>query len=310
MAPTGSSLERAGRIARNGALLVRNSLTRPPETRRKPLVSVILTTYNWSSVLRHSVRSVLEQTYENFELIVVGDACTDDSEQVVCSFGDPRVRWDNLAENSGNQAAPNSRGLVLARGELIAYQGHDDVWHPYHLATLVDGLESGGADLVWTVAEVRGPRGSRVRALSGRLSRSRRELGWWIPTCTVMYTRELATRTGPWPDWRQSEQPVDIEMMDQAQRAGARMRAIPALTAFKFPSALRPNSYREQPSHEQAEYMRRIASRRAFRVREIAATLASQLSPLPERLPEGFPRATRMAPGEITRRARRIRGLD
>jgi len=61
-------------------------------------------------------------------VIVVGDACTDDSESIVRSFGDPRVRWDNLSENSGNHALPNQRGIELARGEYVAYLSHDDLW--------------------------------------------------------------------------------------------------------------------------------------------------------------------------------------
>ncbi len=133
MRRTGGRLRR--RIA-NRAQLALNAVRPPPRPEHEPLVTVIIATYNWSSVLRHAVRSVLWQTYENFELLVIGDGCTDDSEEVVASFGDPRVRWINLPENVGSQSGPNNRGLELARGEYIAYQGHDDVWHPKHLATL------------------------------------------------------------------------------------------------------------------------------------------------------------------------------
>ena len=58
-----------------------------------PQVTVIIAAYNWSSVLRLAVDSVLRQTFEDYELWVIGDACTDDSEQVVRSFRDPRVHW-------------------------------------------------------------------------------------------------------------------------------------------------------------------------------------------------------------------------
>ncbi len=305
-----SWLARAPRKAVSAVLLVRNSLTAPPRTEPEPLVTVILATYNWSSVLRHAVRSVLAQTHENFELLVVGDACTDDSEEVVRSFADPRVRWENLSENSGSQSGPNNRGLSLARGELIAYQGHDDVWHPYHLATLVDAMTRTDADVAWTVAEVLGPPGTRIRGLSGALSRVPRELGWWIPPCTIMHRRDLADRMGPWPDWREVAQPVDVELEDRAQLAGARMVPVPALTAFKFPSVMRPNSYREKPSHEQAEYLRRIESRRGLRIREIGTALARRLSPLPERPLAVNPNVGLAGKGDMARLMRRIRGLD
>lgn len=289
---------------------MRNALAAPPRTKPEPLVTVILATYNWSSVLRHAIASVLAQTHENFELLVIGDACTDDSEAVARSFGDPRVRWKNLAQNSGGQSGPNNHGLALARGELIAYQGHDDVWHPYHLATLVHAMASTDADMAWTVAEVLGPPGTRIRALSGALSRVPRELGWWIPPCTIMHRRELVDRMGPWPDWREVAQPVDVELEDRAELAGARMVPVPALTAFKFPSVMRPNSYREKPSFEQAEYMRRIQSRRALRIREIGAALARRLSPLPERPLAVDPNVGLAGRGDMARLMRRIRGLD
>ena len=62
-----------------------------PTAATTPKVTVIIPTYNWSSVLHYAVASVLRQTYTDFELIVSGDGCTDDSEEVVTAFDDPRV---------------------------------------------------------------------------------------------------------------------------------------------------------------------------------------------------------------------------
>src|ERR1700741_1065499 len=85
-------------------------------TMTSPRVSVIIATYNRSSVLRYAIASVLEQSMGDFELLVVGDCCTDDSEEVVADIKDPRIRWINLPANSGHQSGPNSRGLQEARG--------------------------------------------------------------------------------------------------------------------------------------------------------------------------------------------------
>ncbi|HEX7530939.1 MAG TPA: glycosyltransferase, partial [Pyrinomonadaceae bacterium] len=81
-----------------------------------PQVTVIIPTYNWSTVLPYSVGSVLKQTFRDFEVLVVGDGCTDDSESVIKAIGDDRVRWINLPRNTGHQSEPNNEGLRQARG--------------------------------------------------------------------------------------------------------------------------------------------------------------------------------------------------
>ena len=90
-------------------------------------VSIITATYNRSEVLKWAIRSVLAQTFCDWELIVVGDACTDDTEQVVASFTDPRIRFVNRSTSFGEQSGPNNDGFFLANGRLIAYLNHDDL---------------------------------------------------------------------------------------------------------------------------------------------------------------------------------------
>jgi glycosyltransferase involved in cell wall biosynthesis len=109
--------------------------------RRVPRVTVIIPTYNWSTVLSYAIRSVLRQTFTDFELLVIGDGCTDDSEQVVSAIDDPRVQWINLPVNSRHQSTPNNEGLKRASGEYIAYLGHDDLWLPHHLGVTVAALD-------------------------------------------------------------------------------------------------------------------------------------------------------------------------
>ena len=73
---------------------------------------------------------------------MVGDACTDDTEDVVAGFAatDERVRWINLPRHVGTQAGPNNEALRQARGRFIAHLGHDDLWLPHHLEVLVNAL--------------------------------------------------------------------------------------------------------------------------------------------------------------------------
>jgi glycosyltransferase involved in cell wall biosynthesis len=75
-----------------------------------PLLTIIIPTFNWSTVLPYSIGSVLRQTFSDFEVLVVGDGCTDDSEAVVKAVGDKRVRWINLPANTGHQSGPNKEG--------------------------------------------------------------------------------------------------------------------------------------------------------------------------------------------------------
>ncbi|MEO8396980.1 MAG: glycosyltransferase family 2 protein, partial [Chloroflexota bacterium] len=118
-----------------------------------PLVSVIIPTYNRSNLIRYAIQSVLWQTLANFELLVVGDGCTDDTAEVVASFSDARIHWHNLPENTGNQSAANNHALEHAQGKYIAYLGHDDLWYFTHLERLVSALETEQAALVHSLYE-------------------------------------------------------------------------------------------------------------------------------------------------------------
>ena len=98
--------------------------------------SVIVPTYNRSRFIVPTLHSAWGQTHAPFEIIVVGDGCTDDSEEVVRRKFGRAVRWLGLPERSGSQSTPNNAGIEAARGSHIAYLGHDDIWSPHHLAML------------------------------------------------------------------------------------------------------------------------------------------------------------------------------
>ncbi len=80
------------------------------------MISVVTATYNRSNVLFYAISSLIRSTFEDWELIIVGDACTDDTREVVAGFADSRIRFYNLAENFGDQSGPDNSGrTVLAR---------------------------------------------------------------------------------------------------------------------------------------------------------------------------------------------------
>jgi glycosyltransferase involved in cell wall biosynthesis len=90
-----------------------------------PVVSVILPTYNRADVVGRAIDSVMRQTFERWELVVVDDASEDDIEQIVSRFRDPRVRYVRRSVNGGVAAAQNT-GIEHAHGELVAFLHSDD----------------------------------------------------------------------------------------------------------------------------------------------------------------------------------------
>jgi glycosyltransferase involved in cell wall biosynthesis len=286
-----------------------NALRPAPSVPNPPLVSVVTATYNWSEVLRWAIRSVRGQSYPRWEMIVVGDACTDDSAEVVESFEDPRIRWHNRDRNAGSQSQPNNDGIAMARGELVAYLGHDDLWTPDHLTRLVAAQRKAGADVAFAIAEMIGPPGSRMRNLSGL--RPSGYAGGHLPPSALLHRRELAEQIGGWRDHREIEPAPDTEFLERALSAGASFACSWALTCLKLPSAMRPNSYVERRSDEQEELMRRIERERAFQLRELGRAVAGRV--LHPRIdPHSFgPRVgSGGGKGAYVREARRIRGLD
>lgn len=107
----------------------------------QPLISVIIPTYNRSSLIARAVQCVLAQTYGRIETIVVDDGSTDDTEAVLKAFGSS-IRYVRQ-ENAGPGAARN-RGIVLAHGELVAFLDSDDSWAPAKIERQVRLIDTAG----------------------------------------------------------------------------------------------------------------------------------------------------------------------
>jgi len=106
-----------------------------------PKVSVIIPTYNRAHLIARAIQSVLNQTYQDFEIIVVDDGSTDNTEEVVKGFNDGRIRYIQHEKNKGEAAARNT-GIKAARGEYIASQDSDDEWLPEKLRKQMEVFKS------------------------------------------------------------------------------------------------------------------------------------------------------------------------
>jgi glycosyltransferase involved in cell wall biosynthesis len=289
--------------ARRAAAILADAYLRPqPRAADGPLVTVLIATYNRSEVLRYALASAIGQTYARLEVIVVGDACTDDSEQVVARAGDKRARWINLPANSGSQAGPNKAGLAEARGELIAYLGHDDLWRRDHVALLVADIERRRADASSTVTSYVYPRPLPRRGFASPPP------GEFVPPSSLMHTAAAAERAGGWRDHRQTVRPPDDDFIWRLRESGASFSRVRSLSVVKFASSQRPGSYREGRSHEQAAFSARL-DRRSFVAREVATWMALQPFRGLVSVPAIDPAAA-ARPGGTVAEYRRIRGLD
>jgi glycosyltransferase involved in cell wall biosynthesis len=104
-----------------------------------PFFSVVIPVFNRAGVLAAAVKSVLDQTEQEFEIVIVDDGSSDDPQSVVACLADPRIRFLRQ-ENKGGAAARNA-GIDLARGRFTAFLDSDDRFLPDHLATMRRLLE-------------------------------------------------------------------------------------------------------------------------------------------------------------------------
>lgn len=111
------------------------------------MISIVLPSFNRAHILPKAVESILRQTYKDFELIIVDDGSSDNTCEVVKGFNDDRIVYVHQ-ENAGACVARNN-GIDHARGEYIAFQDSDDVWHEDKLEKQLTTLRNTGADVVF-----------------------------------------------------------------------------------------------------------------------------------------------------------------
>jgi glycosyltransferase involved in cell wall biosynthesis len=99
----------------------------------EPLVSVVIPCYNAEQYIGAAITSVLDQTYKNFELIIVNDGSTDGSENAIKKYSGSNERIHYFFQKNQGVSASRNKGIEMAKGEFIAFLDADDVWEPTNL---------------------------------------------------------------------------------------------------------------------------------------------------------------------------------
>lgn len=157
------------------------------------LVSIIMPSYNTASYIAETVQSVLAQTHQNWELIIVDDCSTDDTDEVVKPFlSDSRIRYLKNEKNSG-AAVSRNRALREAKGKWIAFLDSDDLWMPKKLEKQISFMKENGYQFSYTdyieVDEASKPNGKSVTGPK-KITKAGMFNYCWPGCLTVMYDAE------------------------------------------------------------------------------------------------------------------------
>ncbi|WP_273838467.1 glycosyltransferase family 2 protein [Halococcus sp. PRR34] len=176
-------------------------------------VSVVLPTHNRADVLPRALDSVLEQTHENLEVIVVDDASTDDTESVIGDYGDDRITYVRHEKSRGGSGARNT-GIERASGTFVAFLDDDDEWRPHKLEAQLDAYDRADGDVgvVYVGIENVDSRGRtngvNSSCIEGDVTRELLLRNFTGSFSVLLADAETVERTGPlderfpsWQDW-------------------------------------------------------------------------------------------------------------
>lgn len=155
------------------------------------LISIIMPSFNTCKYIRNSIDSVVSQTYQNWELIIIDDCSTDDSISIIMSYNDPRIR---LLKNEKNLGAALSRnyGLREARGKYITFIDSDDIWKNEKLEKQIKFIKDNNYAFVYCDYRIciNGIWENVVRTAPNKINKRKIINYCYFSTITVMYDAE------------------------------------------------------------------------------------------------------------------------
>jgi glycosyltransferase involved in cell wall biosynthesis len=226
-----------------------------------PFFTVVMATYGRGRHIAPSIRSVLQQDFTDFEVLVVGDGCRDETEATVAGFRSEKLRWLNLDTRCGSQSAPNNAGIAAARGQVVAYIGHDDIWERHHLSSLA-ALYTPRPDLDFAIGGMimHLPEGLPGAQVTGMFEADGAQHEHFFPPSSVSHLRSVSARIGPWRLPGEIAAPVDMEFFKRASDAGLTFASTRRISVHKFNAAYRYLSYLEPSSQEQDAILKAMKS--------------------------------------------------
>lgn len=235
-----------------------------------------MATYNRSGSLYYSVRSVINQTYQNWELIVVGDCVTDDTETVLINLKDSRIRFYNLPVNHGEQSAPNNFGLMNSKGDYIAFLNHDDFWLADHLDSQIKNLNDSGSDFVFSMIGMYGNFGEKTLACVSYTGYY--EPGMMVFASCWFMKRNVVDKIGYWKSYHEIIEFPSEEYIFRAWKNHIKIVFNPCLTVIKIASTMVKNSYKNHDFSLNSEIYDNIINNTKFREEFLTATIISSPS--------------------------------
>ena len=218
---------------------------------RNPAVTVIIPTYNSSGTLRLALQSVLLQDFTDYEIWVVGDGCTDDSEKALTSFEDSRIHWINLPTNSGGPSVPRNEGIRQAKGQFIAYLGHDDLWFPWHLSESINCIKTKNADFVYSLGASLGPDGI-IETFT--IPEQPWSPGENISPSSWLHKKSITRVVGAWPTSKEPRYDDDRQFLLRVQEERMKVVFQKRLSVLRFPSG-KWRMYSLKRNFPQARYL-------------------------------------------------------
>jgi glycosyltransferase involved in cell wall biosynthesis len=223
----------------------------------KPLVSVVIPVYNGERYLAEAIQSVLDQTYRNFEVIVVDDGSTDGSASVVKRYGET-IRY--IHQSNGGVCKSRNTGIAVAQGDYLAFLDQDDLWLPGKLAVQVAYLDSHPeVGAVYSQCEVKG-KGWLRSSLYYAMPVKDDIFGIMSGTCLLMTAsmirREVLRKIGGFDEALIGAGAEDIDLTIRLTQV-AKIAYLPQILAVYRVHATNNSMNSERLLHNQGHYLRK-----------------------------------------------------